>query len=100
MNLDITYRHLESTPAIDQRIREKAEHLKKYFQGNADVHWTCSIEGERHISDVNVHVGKMFFHARAEDQNLYKTFDEVLSKIERQLRDQKDKAKNRIHLNA
>ncbi|MAF90577.1 MAG: ribosome-associated translation inhibitor RaiA [Bdellovibrionota bacterium] len=90
MNLNITYRHLEATPSIEEKIKSKVEHLEKYFHGNLDIHWVCSIEDNRHISEVNAHSGKINFHARAEDETLYKTFDEVISKLNTQIRRKND----------
>ena len=90
MNLNITYRHLDSTEAIDEKIRAKVESLDKYFHGKLDIHWVCSIEDGRHISEVNVHSGKIYFHAKAENDNLYKTFDEVIHKLNAQIRKKKE----------
>ncbi|MBK24765.1 MAG: ribosomal subunit interface protein [Halobacteriovorax sp.] len=97
MKLNISYHHLESTPSIDEKVREKADHLKKYFDGNVDVNWVCSVDGKRHKSEVNVHAGHFNFHAEAEDDNLYKTLDEVLHKMERQLRKKNEQVKDKIH---
>ena len=86
MKVNISYLHLESTPSIDEKVRVKAEHLKKFFDGNVEVNWVCSIEKDRHKSEVNVHASHFHFHAEAEDDNLYKTLDEVVHKLEKQMR--------------
>ena len=90
MNLNITYRHLDSTPSLDEKIKSKAEGLSKYFHGNLDIHWVCSVEDGRHISEVNVHSGKIYFHAKSESDTLYKTFDEVIHKLDAQIRKKKE----------
>jgi len=97
MNLKLSFRHMEPTPSIENKIQEKATHLKKYFKDKMDIHWVCSLEGNRQRSDVNVHAGHGHFHAFAEGENLYKTMDEVISKIERQLSKKNDQIKNHIH---
>jgi putative sigma-54 modulation protein len=97
MKLNIVYRHFKSTPAIKSKIKEKADHLKKYFKGKINVNWVCTIENDIHRSEVNVRAGHDLFHAKAEDTSLYKTMDEVLSKIERQVRKKDKKLKNKIH---
>ena len=97
MKLNIVYRHLDSTPSIEEKIREKADHLKKYFDGKIEITWTCSVDNKLHRSEVNVHAGHNFFHAKAEDDNLYKTMDEVLSKVERQIRKKNNQLKDKIH---
>jgi putative sigma-54 modulation protein len=96
MNLTISYRHLESTPAIAQKIEDKASHLKKYFDGELKVDWVCAVDGNIQKSEVTVHAGQDHYHAKAEDQNLYKTLDEAISKLESQIRKKNNKSKKRM----
>lgn len=97
MNLNITFRNLEPSTFVHQKIREKATRLKKYFNGKVDIRWVCSVESERHISEINVHAGHRYFHAKAENSNIYKTLDEALIKIKRQIKKINQQLKNKIH---
>lgn len=97
MNLSISYRHMDSSEALENKIKEKAEHLKKYFHGNVDIKWVCSIEKNNHISEVNVHAGSGNFHAHAEDKSMYSTLDLALAKIEKQVSKSNSKQKDNIH---
>jgi putative sigma-54 modulation protein len=86
MEIKKTYRHLEPTPAIENKIDEKAAHLQKYFDSSIDVKWVCEVDGHQQKSDVSLHCGKHHYFASSEGSNLYKTFDQVVSKIESQIR--------------
>ncbi|MBT4762012.1 MAG: ribosome-associated translation inhibitor RaiA [Bdellovibrionaceae bacterium] len=97
MNLTISFRHMDSTPSLEEKIKDKAGHLKKYFKGKVDIEWVCSVEGEGHLSKIAVHAGKNYFHAEAADENLYKTFDQALSKVERQIRKKHAQLKDHLH---
>lgn len=97
MKLNITYRHIDATDAMEKVIRDKAEHLKKFFRGKMEVNWVCEVTKNEHRCEVNVHAGNEFFHAHAVDDNLYKTFDIVLKKMEAQLRKFHDRKKDKIH---
>lgn len=97
MNLKTAYRHLESTPSIEDKIQQKAKKLKKYFNGKIDVDWTCSVESGLHCSEVKVSGDSFSFHASSEDANLYHTFDNVLTKLEKQLQKKKDQMKDKLH---
>ncbi len=97
MELKISYKHLESTPSIEEKIHKKAEKLKKYFHGKIHVDWICSIESGMHNSEVTVRGGHLDCHATAVDDSLYKTFDEVVAKLERQLGKKFDQMKEKIH---
>ncbi|MFP5458849.1 MAG: ribosome hibernation-promoting factor, HPF/YfiA family [Bacteriovoracia bacterium] len=97
MNITITFKHLEHTPALDERIREKSEKLNKYFGGQFKVHWVCWVdEHNEHWAEVKV-TGQSECYAKAHSENLYKAFDLVIEKIERQLEKQKSKLRNRVH---
>lgn len=86
MNVDITFRHMEHTPALDQMIREKSEKFSKWFGQESAVRWTCWTEGVNHCSEVSIHVGREEYFAKAQADDLYKTFDLVVHKIQNQLK--------------
>lgn len=86
MNLNITFRHMEHTPALDQIIRDKSEKFSKWFGPSADVHWTCWTEGVDHCSEVSISAGAQKYFAKAHADDLYKTFDLIVQKIQNQLK--------------
>lgn len=86
MNLNITFRHMEHTPALDQMIREKSEKFSKWFGTGANVHWTCWTEGINHCSEVSIQAGREEYFAKAQADDLYKTFDLVVQKIQNQMK--------------
>ena len=97
MKLTIAFKHLEHTPSLDERIREKTQKLEKYLEGNIHVKWTCySNEGQQY-SEIDLIGAHMEFHAKAKADTLYKTIDMVVDKVERQLIKKKQKWKNHIH---
>ncbi|MCK5072514.1 MAG: ribosome-associated translation inhibitor RaiA [Bacteriovoracaceae bacterium] len=100
MELNISYRHLESSPSIEDKIHQKAFKLKKFFQGKMNVDWICSVENTIHSSEVTVTGDHFSYHATAESDDLYKTFDEVIPKLEKQLVRKKEQTRNTIHKNA
>ncbi|MBD65175.1 MAG: ribosomal subunit interface protein [Halobacteriovoraceae bacterium] len=97
MNLTISYRHLDSTESLNEKIRSKVKHLKKYLGDNALIKWTCSVEGDRHTSEVHVHHKHQHYHAEATDKILYNTFDKAIQKIDKQIRRKKSQIKDHIH---
>jgi putative sigma-54 modulation protein len=97
MKLTISFKHLDHTPALDERIREKSEKLLKYFQGNTNVHWVCWIKGDQHFAELKVHGPKFDFFAKAHTDNMYKTLDIVVEKMERQMEKQKDMMRDKLH---
>lgn len=97
MKLKITFKHLDHTPALDERIREKSEKFEKYFQGNTSVQWFCWVHNDEHWAEIKVHGPKFNFFAKACADNMYKSLDLVVDKMERQVEKQKDQKRNKMH---
>jgi len=98
MKIVSSFKHLEHTPSLDEKIQSKSKKLKKYFEGNIEVHWTCYVrEDGEHCSDIKVLGPSFEYHAGAHADSLYKTFDLAISKIEKQVSKKKDKWKKHIN---
>lgn len=87
MNISISYKQMESSESIDAKIREKTEKIAKFFDGNLNVKWICSIDAGIHTAEAEVtgHRGAPLF-AKASSDNMYKNLDDVIQKISRQAR--------------
>ena len=97
MKLKISFKHLDHTPALDQRIKEKSEKFEKFFQGNTSIQWFCWVEDNKHWAEIKVHGPKFDFFAKACADNMYKSLDLVVEKMERQIEKQKDQKRNKLH---
>ncbi len=97
MKLKISFKHFDHSPAVDARIKEKSEKLNKFFDGNCRISWTCYLNDGNHYAEIEVYGPKFKYHAKANHENMYKSFDLVVDKIEKQLSKKKDKWKNNIH---
>ena len=97
LELKIAYKHMGSTPSISEKINDKAAKLKKFFDGKIHVEWTCSVEAGIHHSEVTVTGDHGTFNASDSDDNLYKTFDGVIAKLEKQITKKKEILKEKIH---
>jgi putative sigma-54 modulation protein len=97
MKLKISFKHLDHTPALDQRIKEKSEKFEKYFQGSTNIQWFCWVHNDEHWAEIKVHGPKFDFFAKACADNMYKSLDLVVDKMERQIEKQKNILKNRVH---
>lgn len=97
MKIISSFKHLEHTEALDEKIESKSQKLKKFFEGNFEVHWTCYVrEDGQQCADVKI-LGPAFeYHAGAHADSLYKSLDLVIGKVERQVHKKKSKWKNHI----
>lgn len=97
MKLKVSFKHLEHTPALDQKIQEKSERFSKYFDGKVSLTWVCWTDEHGHWAEIKMYGPSFEFFAKATSDNLYKCFDLVCDKLERQVEKKKSKMRNRIN---
>ncbi len=97
MRIDVTGKHVDLTPAMVQFAESKCEKLTKFFDGIQQI--SCILDKAPHgefmvevIVDV-VHHDDFITHTKGPD--VYACIDEAVDKSSRQLRDFKEKLRDR-----
>ena len=85
MNVTITGRHMETTDAIKDYIRNGLEKIKEHFDKVIDVKVTLSVEKHRHIAEINLHANGLRINAKDASTDLYASVDSAIGKIDRQV---------------
>jgi len=97
MKIINSFKQLEHTPALDEKIHAKSQKLKKFFDGNFEVHWTCYVRDDgAHCADIKLLGPSFEYHASAHSDRLYKSLDAAVNKVEKQVSKKKDKWKSNI----
>ena len=94
MQIKITYKHLESSAAIDEVTQKKSEKLKKYFHGKLNLNWNFTVEKQTQIAHCHVTGDHIEFFAEASTESIYTSIDQVVSHLERQVRKNKELVTN------
>jgi putative sigma-54 modulation protein len=97
MNLNLTGRHLEITPAIRQHVTDKVAKMKSHFDGVMDVTVVLSVEKLRQKAEGSVHLSGKDVFVESEDDNLYVAIDAMVDKLDRQIVKHKEKYAARRH---
>jgi putative sigma-54 modulation protein len=95
MNLDITGRHIEITPALRDFTEEKLRKLEKLLDGPLEIHVVLGIEKHRHTAEIQVKSRTTVISGTEETGDLYASIGEVVDKLERQAKKHKEKRQNR-----
>ena len=95
MNIIITGRHLELTDNLKKYAEEKIGKFKKYFNNISDVAITLSVEKYRHKAEVLLKVNGIMMQAESITEEMYSSIDEVVEKLERQIKKYKEKSVSR-----
>jgi putative sigma-54 modulation protein len=91
MQLDITGRHIEITPALREFAEEKLSKLERLLDGPLEVHVVLGIEKHRHVAEIQVKSRTGVFSGTQETGDLYASIGEVVDKLERQALKHKEK---------
>lgn len=95
MKIKVNHKNDKHSEAIDQRISSKSQRFERHFGKEIDVKWTYSSKEFEHHAEVSV-IGDHFeHHAKATSENLWKAFDMVSEKMERQLVKHKQKSRDK-----
>ncbi len=95
MNIKITYKHLDSTPSINEMTELKSQKLRKYFNGKMNLDWVFSVEKQDQIAHCHLTGDHIEFFAEASTSTLYSSIDQVVNHLERQVRKNKEVIKNK-----
>ncbi len=91
MKLDLTGLRIEVTDGIRSYVEKKVEKLAKFFDEDTICHvtFTDSVKGKNHV-DIRIEYKSRTYMAEEDTEDLYTVMDDLVSKIEGQIR--KDKA--------
>ena len=97
MQVNITFRGMESTDSLKAYVREKIEHIEKYFDRAVEAHAVLSLERYLQHADITIHAGSYLLRGKVKSEDMYKSIDDSVGKIEKQLKRYKDKIKTIKH---
>ncbi len=92
MQISITGRHMDISPAIREHAHERLERTLAEFPRILDVHLILDIEKYRHMAEVVIHAAKnVRVDAKEESDDMYASIDRAIDKAQKQLRKLRDK---------
>src|SRR5690554_5102968 len=97
MNLHITGRNLEVTPAIRDYVHAKLGRLDKHFDSVIDAQVILSVERVKHTAEITLRVAGKDLHCSDSEESLYAAIDLLADKAERLVVKHKSKTDNHAH---
>ena len=95
MDMTVTGRHLEVTPAIKDYAARRVEQIGIDFPRMLSAHYILEVDKFRHIAELVVQCGNhITIEARDVSEDLYASIDGVVDKVARQMRKYKTKIQN------
>lgn len=91
MNYKITGKNIEITDGLKDAIYSKLGKLEKFFNDDAEVHVTLSVQKNRQKIEVTIPLKGTVIRAEESSTDMYVSIDLVEEIIERQIKKYKDK---------
>lgn len=95
MDINVTFRHTEPIESLKTYAEEKIAKLDKYLDGPAEAHIVLTVEKFRHQADVTLGVNGTRIKAFEETGDMYSAIDQVMDKVEKQLKRHLSKMRER-----
>jgi putative sigma-54 modulation protein len=98
IELNVTGRHLDITPAIREYATRKLDHIGVDFPKIISAHFILEVDKFRHIAELVLVCGShITIEARDVSEDLYASIDKVVDKVARQMRKYKTKIQRHRH---
>jgi putative sigma-54 modulation protein len=97
MNLNLSGRHLDITPAIRSYVVEKLGRVTRHFDHVIDLNVILSVDKLQQKVEVSAHVAGRDIHVEAIDADMYAAIDALADKLDRQVVKHKEKLKVHRH---
>ena len=91
MNLQISGRHLEITPAIRSHITTKLDRVMRHFDNVIDINLVLSVDKLKQKAEITVHLSGKDVFVEAVEEDLYAAIDALIDKLDRKLKQHKEK---------
>jgi putative sigma-54 modulation protein len=94
MQITVTFRHVDPTPALRAHAEEKLTRMvRKYLRRPGDAHVILSVSKQRHVAEITLQAEHVSMFAKETTHDLYSAIDLAMEKLEHQV--QKLKARHR-----
>ena len=95
MEINVTFRHMEPSESLKNYAEEKISKINKYLDFPIEAHIVLEVEKFRRIADVTLNLNRTMIKGVEETEDMYSAIDQVMDKIEKQVKRYRDKLRKR-----
>jgi putative sigma-54 modulation protein len=95
MRIRVSGKNINVTEALKEKVLKKLSKFERYFESNIEAHATLSVEKNRQIIEVTIPFNGVILRGEEATEDMYTSIDNVIEKLERQMRKQKTKLERR-----
>jgi putative sigma-54 modulation protein len=94
MKISVTFRNTEGENWQKEYVEERLSKLKKYIDNPVDARVILSVEKFRNTAEINLMANGLNINSKEEEKDMHLAIDNVIEKIERQLKKHKEKIRD------
>ncbi|MGD9368683.1 MAG: ribosome-associated translation inhibitor RaiA [Desulfobacteraceae bacterium] len=95
MQTSVTFKNLDPSDHIKSYVSEKLNRFDKYLYNPAEANVVLSVEKFRHIAEINIIGDRLNINGKEETEDMYSAIDMTLDKLEKQIKKNKEKVRER-----
>lgn len=95
MQTSVTFKNLDPSDHLRDYVSDKLNRFDKYLYNPAEASVVLSVEKFRHIAEVNIIGDRLSINGKEETEDMYSAIDMVLDKMEKQIKKNKQKIRDR-----
>ncbi|MBN2061428.1 MAG: ribosome-associated translation inhibitor RaiA [Deltaproteobacteria bacterium] len=95
MEINVTFRHMEPSESLKKYAEDKISKINKYLDFPIEAHIVLEVEKFRRIADVTLNLNRTLIKGVEETEDMYSAIDQVMDKIEKQVKRYRDKLRKR-----
>ncbi|SET61440.1 ribosome hibernation promoting factor [Thalassotalea agarivorans] len=93
MQINLSGHHVEVTDSMRDYVDEKFEKLARHFEHINNVYVVLTVEKLNQIAEATLHLNGTEVHAKSDSEDMYKSIDTLVDKLDRQVLKYKGKLK-------
>lgn len=95
MQTSVTFKNIDPSENLKVYVSDKLHRLDKYLDNPAEANVVLLVEKFRHIAEISVNGDRLVINAKEETNDMYSAIDTALDKLEKQIKKNKEKIRER-----
>jgi len=95
MQTSVTFKNLDSSDTLKSYVRDKLDKFDKFLDNPAEANVVLIVEKFRHIAEINIIGDRLNLNGKEETGDMYSAIDMTLDKLEKQIKKNKEKIRER-----
>ena len=95
MQTSVTFKNLDSSDTLKSYVQDKLNRFDRLLDNPAEANVVLSVEKFRHMAEINIIGDRLSINGKEETVDMYSAIDMVLDKMEKQIKKNKEKIRER-----